>query len=346
MIWYIPLEPLEERYTAQMYQWVVDGFNRAGLEFYAVCGESLSSNIRQGEVLDAIGTNYYKAAQLQGICRIFDDGRVQNGDIFFVADLWFPGIEMIRYMAAQLGIDVKIAGIHYAGVFDPNDFTHKMRRWAQHNERGWLTLADYVFVGSEYHKKLLGDWTGLANIYATGLVWDHETISSNVIDKEPVIIFPHRLDAEKCPHVFFDLVKRIKEIRPEVEGLITSSRKELASNIPRFHIPDYINVKVGLTKQQYYDELARSRVFFSSAQQETFGYALNEALALGCIPICPRRLSYVEVLEKNNLLLYRTFEDAVAKALKALDSKITYIPYTAKYSKSIDVMLDIILNCD
>jgi glycosyltransferase involved in cell wall biosynthesis len=343
MLWFIPLEPLEERYTAQMYQWVIDGFKRQEVEYSVIYGDNLSSEIRQGEVLDAIGTNYYKASQLKILCKIFDGGKVKNGDIFFVGDLWFPGIEMIRYMAVQLGLDVTIAGIHYAGVFDPHDFTHKMRRWAQHNERGWLAVADYVFVGSEYHKKLLENWTGLVNIYATGLVWDHETIRSNISAKEPIIIFPHRLDMEKCPQVFFDLVRRIKELKPEVKGLITSSRKGVVSNIRNLHIPDYINVKVGLTKQQYYDELAMSKVFFSSAEQETFGYALNEALALGCIPICPRRLSYIEVLEGDNRLLYDTFEDAVAKSFKALDSEANYISYTAKYSKSVDQMLSIII---
>lgn len=341
MLWYIPLEPLEERYTAQMYQWVIEGFLRKGIEYRVINGKGLSCEIRQGEVLDTIGTNYYKASQLTGICQLFDAGQVKNGDVFFIADLWFPGIEMIRYMAIQLGIDVKIAGVHYAGVFDPNDFTHKMRRWAQHSEKGWLTLADYIFVGSEYHRTLLEDWTGLTNIYATGLVWDHETITSEITEKQSVVIFPHRLDAEKCPYVFFDLVKRIKQKRT-VEGFITSSRKSIASNIVNFHIPDHIIVKVGLTKQEYYDELARSKVFFSSAEQETFGYALNEALALGCIPICPRRLSYIEVLGDNDRLLYDTFEDAVKKTLEALDSMASYVSYTAKYSRNIDKMLAII----
>ena len=336
----MPLEPLEERYTAQMYKWVIDGFQRCDVPYTVVAGEPLTKGITHGEVLDAVGTNYYKAIQLQKLCQLFHDDKVSDGDIFFIADLWFPGIEMLRYMESQLGLSIVIAGVHYAGVFDPNDFTHKMRQWARHNEMGWLTLADYVFVGSRYHKELLQGWTGLSHIYDTGLVWDHKSIQSNVTKKEQVIIFPHRIDKEKNPQIFFDLVEEVQK-RRAVEGIVTTSRQRLASNIPGFTFPAHIVAKTGLTKQEYYDELARAKVLFSSADQETFGYALNEGLALGCIPICPAKLSYVDVLVNDRRLLYQTFNEAVQKVIRALDMTETFLSYTARYSENIDKMLDI-----
>lgn len=345
MIWYVPLEPLEERYTKQMFKWVIDGFTRKNVPYHVIFGKPLGDHISTGEVLDAEGTNHYKASQLQKICRLFRDGKISNGDIFFVADLWFPGIEMIRYIEAQKGMNVTIAGVHYAGIFDPNDFVQKMGDWVRYSETGWLTLADMVFVGSEYHKDLIVSGTGLSNIYAFGLVWDAADIKSDVIEKQMKIIFPHRLDQEKNPQSFFNIAKWIHQYRdPTIEFVITSSRKELASNIPDLVIPDFIEVIVGLTKQRYYDELASSKIFFSSAYQETFGYAFNEALALGCIPICPNRLSYVEVLEGDERLLYNTFKEAKSKLVHALYLDYDVRHYTMKYSRNFDCMLEMMLN--
>jgi glycosyltransferase involved in cell wall biosynthesis len=348
MIWFIPLERLEERYTKQMYDWVIDGFQRKGVKFGIIDGLTLTSDVQTGEVLDAEGTNYFKATQLAVMCQMIKEGEIQDGDVFFVADLWFPGIEMLRYIEAQKKMHFSIAGVHYAGVFDPNDFVYKMRSWAQFNEAGWLALADWIFVGSEYHKGLIVkglkdnfnvNWAG--KIYSTGLVWDADYVKSEVKTKERKIVFPHRTDAEKNPIEFFRLAKRIKAIDPKVKFVITSSRKTLSSNIPDFFAPDYVELKIGLTKQQYYDELASSKVLFSSAFQETFGYALNEGLKLGCFPVCPKRLSYPEVVENDERCLYINLNDAVNKVMKALDITVDVSSYTQKYSKNIDNMLEI-----
>jgi len=48
-------------------------------------------------------------------------------------------------------------------------------------------------------------------------------------------------------------------------------------------------------------------VFFSAAYQETFGYALQEAIAFG---VQPNRLSYPEVLEDDTRFLYNSMEEA------------------------------------
>jgi len=349
MIWFIPLEQLEERYTKQMYNWVIEGFARKEMKYGIINGLTMTSGVQTGEVLDAEGTNYFKATQLAVLCKMFKDGTIQDGDVFFIADLWFPGIEMIRYIGAQKRMHLNIAGVHYAGVYDPNDFVYKMRSWASFNETGWLALADWIFVGSNYHKSLIVeglkkqhgvDWSG--KIYPTGLVWDSDTVRSEVKEKERQVVFPHRTDAEKNPLEFFRLAKRIKAIDPTVKFVITSSRKELASNIPNFYIPDFVELKVGLTKQEYYDELAKSKVLFSSALQETFGYALNEGLKLGCIPVCPNRLSYPEVVENDKRLLYKDTNEAIEKVMTALDSNWNVSQYTEKYSKNIDAMLETI----
>ncbi len=352
MIWYVPLERLHERYTAQMYRWVIDGFLRKGMradiDYKVIEGLALTRGIETGEVLDAEGTNHYKATQLVSICKLFKSGEIKDGDTFLIADLWFPGIEMIRYMEAQKKMKVKIAGIHYAGVFDPNDFVNKMAWWAKYNEAGWLILADWVFVGSEYHKKLIDEamfkeFKSTPYTIATGLVWDSDDVISAITQKERTVIFPHRTDKEKNPADFFMLAERIHKQDSSVKFVITSSRKTLASNIPYFDVPKFIELKVGLTKGQYYDELAKAKVLFSSAYQETFGYALNEGLKLKCFPVCPKRCSYPEVVDFDERCLYSNMDEAISKTMAALNSDWDVSSYTEKYSKNIDKMLDIML---
>jgi glycosyltransferase involved in cell wall biosynthesis len=331
-----------------MYNWVIDGLQRANVRYKVIEGKPLTRGVETGEVLDAEGTNYYKASQLMEICQLFKYNEIKNGDTFFIADLWFPGIETIRYIEAQRRMQVNIAGVHYAGVFDKHDFVHKMKHWAMYNELGWLKLANWIFVGSEYHKSLIvqgmydnGIQDAQYKIYATGLVWDAEYVKSDVKRKERQVIFPHRTDMEKNPKDFFTLADIMRQTDEGVKFVITSSRKHLSSNIQNFEIPYYITYKCGLTKQEYYDELARSKVLFSSAHQETFGYALNEGLQLGCIPICPNRLSYPEVVEHDERLLYDSISEAVVKVKAALEADWDIRYYTNKYSKNIDRMLEI-----
>jgi hypothetical protein len=82
-------------------------------------------------------------------------------------------------------------------------------------------------------------------------------------------------------------------------------------------------------------------VLFSSAFQETFGYALNEGLKLGCFPVCPNRLSYPEVVDHDKRCLYENTNEAVQKVLDALNNSWDVSKYTDKYSKNMDNMLEI-----
>ena len=41
--------------------------------------------------------------------------------------------------------------------------------------------------------------------------------------------------------------------------------------------------------------LAKSKIAISFAEQETFGYAMLEALTFDCVPVVPNKLSYKEM---------------------------------------------------
>lgn len=276
MIYLVQLEPYEERYTEQWSRWIPEQMSELGIKYQIVKGRSLRGAIARGRVLDVTGTNYYKATQLEELCVLTDYGKITSEDVLFFYDLWFPGIEMLPYMFQQMNIRPKIAGVMHAGTYDVNDFTFHagMKYWGKELENSWLKFIDYIFVGSEYHKRLLLDKREVdaRKVYVTRLPYNSHEIKGRGAfqSKGQVIIFPHRTDEEKGVDEFKFLMKK---------------------NNWQYRIP----MEEGLSKGDYYKLLGQSRIVFSSAKQETFGYGTLEAVTLGCKPVVPDGLSYKEM---------------------------------------------------
>jgi glycosyltransferase involved in cell wall biosynthesis len=286
MIYNVPIEKFEERYTEQWGRWFPKHFVRFKVPFKSIRPKPLKDKIEQGSFLDIIGTNYYKASQLRTICRKFDHNRVMPGDIFFFHDLWWPGLEALAYMRDALKINFRIAGILHAGSYDKHDMLHRvgMTRWAQWIEMGWLELIDHIFVATQFHKNLIleervknrHDRCHLIDnkIHITGLPIFPEFVDYST-HKGKHVVFPHRLDPEKNPDLFDDLRQSIAH---EYEDWTFIKTKDVAK-----------------TKQEYYDILNSSSIAVSFADQETWGIAMQEAVMCGCIPLVPDRLSYQEM---------------------------------------------------
>ena len=88
MIFVLPLEPLEERYTEQWYRWFADTLQERDIPYQYVDGEQLTTTVETGVVLDAHGTNYWKMTQMAKVCKLLKSGAVKDGDIFFTMDLF------------------------------------------------------------------------------------------------------------------------------------------------------------------------------------------------------------------------------------------------------------------
>jgi len=353
----IPIEPLEERYTKQMDVWVKEAFIKNKLNVVTIYGNQLTTKVESGSVLDAEGTNYYKFSQLMQICELFKKGEVKNGDIFFIGDLWFPGLEAIKYISALEKINIKIYGVVWAGSFDHADFVYDagMEPWAQHIERGWFDLVDGLFVGAQNIKDDIVKRHRIkdpSKIHITGGPWDTKSVQDRVIkkEKEKIVIFPHRFDYEKRPDKFLKLAEIICKERNDVKFLITTSRHNIRSSRPwlvkmyydtKKKLGDKIDFKYGITKDQYYQYLSDSRIFWSSAEQETFGYATLEALALNTTPVVPNKLSYIDYIPKK--YRYNTFEEGVNLVRKYLDKDESISKIANKYDCALDKMVKIML---
>ena len=215
-LWYVPLEPLDKRYTVLMDKQLQNEFVKHKIKYEKIGGETLRDEIKVGSFLDAVSTNYYKLSQLQKILKLIDSEQIKNGDTFFFSDLWFPGIEAIPYTAAFKKLKINITGIMHAGSWtETDDVRTYMKNWAKYIEQGWFEFIDKIFVGSYFHRNEIIKRKRIidsSKIKVTGLTFDSKEIYSMVKpmpwkDRKNQIIFPHRLHWEKQPEVFDKFIK-------------------------------------------------------------------------------------------------------------------------------------------
>jgi glycosyltransferase involved in cell wall biosynthesis len=308
MLWYLPLEHLEKRYTKLMDRQLVDAFQAKNVEYTRVYPEVLPGEIEVGAFLDAAGTSYFKAGQLKAIARAFKEGLVKDGDKFFFSDLWFPGIESLPYMAFFYKIDIEIYGVLHAGSWTPTDFVAQMGPWTTYFEAGLMNIVTKAFIGSYFHRQqIMERLSGISEkLIVTGLPFSKEDVLAMAelteprpwSEREDLVIFAGRLDDEKQPWRF-----------DRLEQLLKTD-------------PKYANVKfvktyeLELDKFEYLDLLSRAKVIFSAALQENYGYAALEAVALGVQPVLPNWVVYPEFYSRKNI--YVTDEQAVELTKKFL----------------------------
>lgn len=337
-LWVVPLEPLEERYTKQWYDWIPKDLDRMGVQYEIIDGTPLTSKIETGKFLDVFGTNYYKSSQIMEISKLFREGKIKEGDRFFFADLYFPGIEAVKYMSQLSKIKVSIYGVLHAASYDRWDFLAQagVGYWSADYEEALLALADGVFVATEFHKKMILENRNTIrnNIYVTGLPLKFDEILTEErkhIKKERICVFPHRLDKEKQPHIFDKVTEALLELDPSIKCIKTA---EVFEN-----------------KKQYYDLLAKSQVSVSFALQETWGIANLESMILGCVPILPNRLSYPEIVCNDSRLLYSypeefagdaIVEDVSKRIIHFMNKPINVSHYAKRFDDSMDRIISTI----
>lgn len=293
MIHFLPIEPLEERYSKQMLRWVTDALRDMIFDYQVYLPES-SGRIKIGQFLDCNETINFKAQQIAMVAEAFRMGNVSSGDVFLLGDLWFPGFEGILYIAELNKLKVKIAGWHYAGMFDEHDYlTKNLGTWARQWEVNMLQTVDAICVGSLFHKEMIASNVPGAKekIFPFGLAWvpEAERYWSSVTDK--IVVFPHRVADEKNPAAFFEAYCQLHERFPEWRWIVsTNAQSEIV-------LPNGIELLRHESKEAYYQFLSRCAIFYSSAFQETFGYALHEAMSLGLHVVAPARCCYPEKLQ-------------------------------------------------
>jgi glycosyltransferase involved in cell wall biosynthesis len=340
-LFYFGLEPLKARYTYQLSkEWMPATFEPYAneLEFIDVEGEfAHDQQIKIGAVLDAVGRGKFAMSQCANFLDMLNRDEVNDGDIIFLQDYWHPGIESILYAIDLYGIDLKIYSMLHAQSVDEYDFTYPMRNWMRGFELGLDKRMTGIFIGSTVHKEQLREAGFTAPIHVVSLPIHKEATLAKLpghdsLDKQDVIVYSSRLDKEKNPFFMMEVAKEFLKQKPDFEWHVTTSGKEfrsmlpgaidalnkLAKEEPRFKLLN------GLTKEEYYTELATCRIQFNSALQDYVSWTVIEATAFGADIVYPNFRSFPEFIDSDRMYKPFDVQSAIDTLHDVLDAPKTH----------------------
>lgn len=290
----LPIEPLEERYSSQWRRWF-ETYWEGETAFVDV--PSLTEKIERGAFLDVFGTCFYKSLQMSEMIKMMRLTGFGNSpdDWVLMHDLWSPDLLHLAYVRSCLDLKFRIAGCLHAGTWDPHDFLSKknVHEWSIPFEYSLFSIANLVFVATEFHKKLICGQSSFnpndkEKIKVTGFpIYPEEFVPESTERNPHLILFPHRMDPEKQPGKFYALASCF----PSLCFQCTVGRSS--------------------TKKGYYQILSQAGVALSFALQETWGIAMQEAVFCGAVPFVPDRLSYQEMYPE--IFRYQHTEDLISK---------------------------------
>jgi len=335
-LWYMGLEPYKARYTLQLQEWNRAVFERRGIQYEIVEGETLSNDqaIVTGQVLDAHGRSYFGMSQLMNLVKRMKAGDVTNEDVIYFEDMFQPGIESLPYIMDQIdpAHRPRIAVRCLAQSIDPDDFVHVwgMQKWMGLYEKMVDSFADITLASNEemaMHMKVAGWESPIYNI--SGLAFGKEEVRARVegplkpFEQRAMRVgFAARWDQEKQPDFYMDLIELWNErFGNQVEFCILSGAK-LKSNNDSYmartrdlQARGLLTVYEDLEKNDYYALLNDTRVLFNCALQDWVSNTVSEADTLGSNVLYPAYRSFPETFANDPKRLYIpwSLEDAVEK---------------------------------
>jgi len=318
-VFYFGLEPLKARYTYQLSkEWMPATFEPYSdkVEFIDIEGEfDPDQQIKVGAVLDAVGRGKFAMSQCSNFLDMLNNDQVNNGDVIFLQDYWHPGIESILYALDLYGIEVEIYAMLHAQSVDEYDFTYPMRNWMRGFELGLDKRMTGIFVGSTIHKDQLRQAGFEAPIHVVSLPLHLEMTLAKYPDydpiakKKPIVVYSSRLDKEKNPFFMMEVARKYLAEFPAAEWHVTTSGKEFKSMLPGV-INALIALSIeeprfkllsGLTKEEYYKELAEAKIQFNSSLQDYVSWTVLESTTFGCDMVFPNFRSFPEFIPTDRL---------------------------------------------
>ncbi len=341
-LYYMGLEPYKARYTLQLQEWNRAVFERRGIDYEIVPGETLSNDqaIVTGQVLDAHGRTYFGMSQLMNLIKKMKAGELNHADVVYFEDMFQPGIESLPYILNQIDPinRPRIFVRCLAQSIDPDDFVHVwgMGEWMGHYEKMVDSFVDGVLATNEemvMHMKVAGWKSKIYNI--SGLAFGKDEVRGRVPgelrpfnERKHRVGFAARWDQEKQPDFFMDLIEAYHERHPGsgVEFCLFSGAKLKSNNdsymarTRAMQDSGKLTIHEDLEKNDYYALLNDTRVLFNCALQDWVSNTVSEADTLGCNVLYPAYRSFPESFANDHERLYVpwSIEDALNKLEKLL----------------------------
>lgn len=335
-LYYMGLEPYKARYTLQLTEWNTRVFERRGINYEIVPGDTLGNDqaIVTGQVLDAHGRTYFGMSQLMNLVSMMKAGEINNEDVIYFEDMFQPGIESLPYIIKQIpaASRPRIFVRCLAQSIDPDDFVHVwgMGDFMGHYERMVDSFVDGVLATNEemvMHMKIAGWKAPVYNI--SGLAFGKAEVQERVgaitpfAERKRRVVFSARWDQEKQPDFYMDVIEAWHARHPNsgVEFAVCSGAK-LKSNNDSYmqrtrdmQARGLLTLNEDLAKNDYYRIVNDSRVVFNCALQDWVSNTVSEADALGCNVLYPAYRSFPETFSNDHTRLYIpwSIEDALNK---------------------------------
>lgn len=345
-LYYLPIEPLSERYTEQWYRWFPEEFAKFFDEVRVIEGVPLLDHVKTGTFLDINSTIHYKAVQMANLSQRFFSGEVDYNDRFFVADVEYWGIEALRYLAVlNKCYGVKIYGFLHAASYTTGDFMEEMQDYGSVQcEESWFGIFDKIFVGSKYHRDKLLRNRLLYNpdrVIVTGNPYrsqDLQPVFERVRkSKQPFIICTNRPDPEKGIGNTLEQFVQLKYQHPDWRFAFTTSRKEWNAGgyLRERARRQGIEIHEGLTKEQYFSLLREAWVFTGNTHEENFGYCILEAMLMNTIPIIENNFSHPELVDYDQRCLFSAKNPQIDLIERAVKEPFEVRKYGLPYDRTL-----------
>ena len=327
-LWYMGLEPYQGRYTLQLQDWNERVFQRRGVNYEIVLGQTLSNDqsIVTGQVLDAHGRTYYSLSQMMRLVQLMKQGQVTSDDVVYFEDMYTTGLDALGYIMDQVDPQYRprIFVRCLAQTIDPDDFLHvwNMTDWMRHYEASTNAIVKKsggaVLASSEEmvaHMRIAGWGVPIYNI--SGLAFGKEEVQSRISEIKPFnqramrVGFAARWDQEKQPGFFMDLIELYRESTSQPcefaifsGGPLRSNNSEFVDRAWAMEAQGKLSIYENLSKNQYYDLLNDTRVLFNCALQDWVSNTVSEADALGCNVLFPAYRSFPETFANDRTRMY------------------------------------------
>lgn len=218
--------------------------------------------------------------------RQYLDLQLRKDDILLLNDISFTGFFSNALYHKKPS---KTFAICHATSKNSNDYFKDVRSSKWKVESAHALLFDKIFIATEYHKQKLG--------------WKNCVVTA--LPKAPFSTF--KMEEKK-----YDIINVSRPTRQKVNKQLEHSISKRFGKIIRQTFDNW---------QDYYNFVARSKCMFISANEETFGYQILDAIYNNCIPIVPNKFSYPELLPPS--CLYDNEAEALQKVENVLEGRTT-----------------------
>lgn len=259
---FVPQYPSKMRYQEWWYYKLPEEFSKRGYEVITLGDLSECTNYDRKLFSPVVTSIQYETQQIHDFLNL----ELYDDDILFLSDISFPGFftNVLYHKRCK-----HMFAFCHATSLNWHDYFESCRYSKFLVETGFSKMFDKVFVGSDYHKKKLG--------------WNNTVVTYLPFP-------PFKLPEKKSKTINIISVARSSIQKRDI--LLESLVEEHYGTIFRPTCNSW---------SEYFNYLSMSKVLLITANEDTFGYQIIDAVLNGCIPIARGNFAYPEILPKTYL---------------------------------------------